>query len=490
MEYGADGVFWEKLMEMIVSVREAARRARQQARTAQPDDHGAELDQVEQYIFSHLLQLGRLLVQLYANEVGDGDCGARLERAGQVYERKVKRPWTVLTVFGQVVFRRWLYYRRDGARWVPTDAAANLPARKSSYFVQRLLGRLSLRDKYAEATTFFADLFGQQVSTRTAHTIVAETAAEAVAFRAVAPLPAPADCGTLQVVSADGKGVPVIKRSSGPRPARMAKGEKRQQKQEAIVGVVYTINPNAGDAATLARALVLPETLSEDQRQALRQHDHARAPYYVASLTDKESVYAELAARQQRLTPPDATPPQCVCLADGSWRVIKPLQRQFDGVTVILDIVHVSDYVWEIAHAFWGERAPEVKPAVLGWLTTILQGRVTEVIAGFRDRLRQHRPRAGPTKTIKKTIAYFESHCDYMHYDDYLAHGYPIGTGVIESACGHVVKNRMEQAGARWSPPGAEAMLKLRAIFANGHWDDYLEFRKKQERNRLYRQAA
>jgi hypothetical protein len=58
-----------------------------------------------------------------------------------------------------------------------------------------------------------------------------------------------------------------------------------------------------------------------------------------------------------------------------------------------------------------------------------------------------------------------------MPYDEYLACGWPIGTGVVEGACGHLVKDRMEQAGMRWTQDGAQGVLALRALRLNDHWD-------------------
>jgi hypothetical protein len=63
-----------------------------------------------------------------------------------------------------------------------------------------------------------------------------------------------------------------------------------------------------------------------------------------------------------------------------------------------------------------------------------------------------------------------------MKYDEYLAKGYPIGTGVVEAACGHLVKDRMEISGARWGIEGAEAILRLRSIVKSGDWDAYWNF--------------
>ncbi len=73
-----------------------------------------------------------------------------------------------------------------------------------------------------------------------------------------------------------------------------------------------------------------------------------------------------------------------------------------------------------------------------------------------------------------------------MRYDAYLAQGWPIGTGVVEGACGHLVKDRMEQAGMRWTPEGAQAILDLRAVRLNGDWEAYWRFHRQQHHQRLY----
>ena len=67
-----------------------------------------------------------------------------------------------------------------------------------------------------------------------------------------------------------------------------------------------------------------------------------------------------------------------------------------------------------------------------------------------------------------------------MYYDNYLSKGYPIGTGVIESACSHVVKQRTEITGARWGISGAEAILKLRSVKQSNEWEDYWGFYTKK----------
>ena len=92
--------------------------------------------------------------------------------------------------------------------------------------------------------------------------------------------------------------------------------------------------------------------------------------------------------------------------------------------------------------------------------------------------------------TVSAIIGYYENNRQHMRYDEYLAAGYPIGSGVAEGACRHVVKDRLEQTGMRWNVDGAQAMLHLRAIYLNGQWNDFVNYRIETEQAALYRHSA
>jgi hypothetical protein len=95
-------------------------------------------------------------------------------------------------------------------------------------------------------------------------------------------------------------------------------------------------------------------------------------------------------------------------------------------------------------------------------------------------------------RPIDRCADYLLKYAEYLRYDDYLAAGFPISTGVIEGACRYLVKDRMDIAGARWSLDGAEAILRLRALKASGDFDAYWAFHEQQElrRNHLERYAG
>lgn len=88
-------------------------------------------------------------------------------------------------------------------------------------------------------------------------------------------------------------------------------------------------------------------------------------------------------------------------------------------------------------------------------------------------------------KVVLKTAGYYRRNEASIHYDEYLAYGRPIATGVVKGACGHLVKVRMEQAGMRWMQAGAQAVLDLRALRLNGDWDEYWAYHRQQQHHRL-----
>ena len=142
---------------------------------------------------------------------------------------------------------------------------------------------------------------------------------------------------------------------------------------------------------------------------------------------------------------------------------------------------------WRIAST---ERGPTGRQFVEDKLRDLLQGRVGYVIGGLRQRLTKGKLSGSRRKVLDSAIEYLENNREHMRYDEYLAAGYPIGSGVAEGACRHLVKDRMEQTGMRWTVAGAQAMLHVRALYLNDQWDDFLEFRVEQEQTRLYGKNA
>ena len=65
----------------------------------------------------------------------------------------------------------------------------------------------------------------------------------------------------------------------------------------------------------------------------------------------------------------------------------------------------------------------------------------------------------------RQQVGYFRNHVHRMDYPAYLAKGWRIGSGPVESACKTVVGNRLKGGGMRWSEQGANALCHLRAVY-------------------------
>ena len=161
-------------------------------------------------------------------------------------------------------------------------------------------------------------------------------------------------------------------------------------------------------------------------------------------------------------------------------------EEWFPRAIGIPDLFHALKRLWEVAHCFHAEESPAAEQFVTHHLRMLLQGQLGYVLRNFRQLVKKHGPKGTRQKTVQSAITYYENNREHMHYDEYLAAGYPIASGVAEGACKHLVKDRMELAGMRWELEGAQAMLSLRAVYLNGLWDRFIAYRITKEQARLY----
>jgi hypothetical protein len=179
-----------------------------------------------------------------------------------------------------------------------------------------------------------------------------------------------------------------------------------------------------------------------------------------------------------------------ICLMDGQRSLWNLKESWFPRAIGVLDLFHVMERLWQVAHAFHGDGTREAESQVTHHLRLLLEGKVSFVIGVYKRMLNDYNLTGKPAATVRDTITYFQNNKQFMKYHEYLAKGYPIGTGVVEGACRHFVKDRMELAGMRWEIEGAQAMLSLRALYLNDQWDAFIEHRIQTEQHSLYALAA
>ncbi len=155
-------------------------------------------------------------------------------------------------------------------------------------------------------------------------------------------------------------------------------------------------------------------------------------------------------------------------------------------VPILIDFVHVLEYVWKAAWSFFDKGDPAAEEWVAAQATKILDGKAGQAAAGIRRRASLFGYSAAERAGADECAAYLTAKAPFLDYPAALAGGWPIATGVIEGACRHLVKDRMDITGARWGLAGAEAILKLRALISNGDFDEYWAFHLRQEHQRVH----
>jgi hypothetical protein len=453
-----------------------------------------EAHEAEKGIFKRLLPIGLAAMKLYFAQRGTGDVGAAVTRAdGVLLPREQQlRGRDYFSIFGKFKVARTCYRTPGEPGIFPLDAQVNLPERCYSYFLQEWMTVFEVEHPFKESSGWFEQLFDLDVAESVLMEVAKEAPQDYEAFYTQRPMPPEESAGELLVVSFDGKGVPMIKEEAVKLKAKLGTGEKRQKKKEALVGVSYTVDPKPRSPEALAELLVDPEAARARRQQEGTRDEAPRAQQVrrVASLVrTKQAVMECIKADAERRDPQHRKP--LVVLLDGAlglWSLATQLFKPWKRVTFVLDILHVVGYLWSAANALFGEASQAGKHWVQQKLTAILRGRVGYVIGGLRQILTKQRLRQSVRETLAKVITFFHNHRRWMQYDAYLAAGLPVGTGVVESACGSVVKHRMEGEGKRWSLAGAEAILTLRSLKKSHDNDlrDYWRFHARQGRVRLY----
>ena len=151
----------------------------------------------------------------------------------------------------------------------------------------------------------------------------------------------------------------------------------------------------------------------------------------------------------------------------------------------ILDIIHVAGYVQRAAKVFY-QHEKQREAFSRQTLGKLLAGEVERIIHSLQVRAGLKKLKGKSAKEIATVCGYFERNKDRMRYHEYLSQGYPIGTGVIEGACRHLVKDRMERTGMRWRLSSAEAMLNVRAVFQSSHWETFHQTRIEKEQSHIH----
>ena len=462
------------------------------------DLHQMSHNEAEELILVEGREVMRRLLQAYLDLRSNDDAGlAVLGGDGALRSHRRERSVPLRSIVGDVRVQRMTYSARGEHSLAPLDAALNLPAREQSFGVQSRVAAEVARGSYDEAVAALDRQAGIKLAKHQAEDIAKDAAVDFDAFykqqgAAKKTEAEDMDKPQLTVLTTDGKGI--VMRPEGLRPAtqaaaakaspklekRTSKGEKRNRKRMALVASVYTIETNPRTPEDIIKEL-------RPVQDAAKKRPRPRNKRVWASIEKStEAVVDDVFQEALRRDPERSS--KWVVLVDGNMTQLGDMlvcaEHYEVNATVVIDIIHVVEYLWRAAWCFHDEGSPDAETWVTARFLEILRGRAALVAGGIR-RTATKRNLAASSRTAADTCAdYLLKYKAYLRYDEYLAAGLPIATGVIEGACRYLVKDRMDITGARWSVPGAEAVLKLRALRASGDFEAYWSYHQLRELQR------
>jgi hypothetical protein len=444
-----------------------------------------DLRELVRQLYQDHLDLRAVREQRLAEVVGADGSGRGNVEGGRV------RP--LQTIFGGVDVTRFAYRRRGEPNLYPADAVLNLPAELHSHGLRELCAVESSRGSFEDARDAVRRVTGVGLGKRQLEQLAVRAAVD---FEAFYQHPSRAQAavieGDLLVLSADGKGIvmrpdalrPATAKAAGQATAKLAtrlsKGEKRNRKRIAEVGAVYDLTPLArtpGDIIGRNEDTVRPTTPKASNK------------WLTASVVDNAAtVICSIFEEAQRRDP--AHQRTWVALVDGAKHQIDRIQAEAKTrhvqVTIVCDFIHVLEYLWSSAWSFFTEGDPDAEAWVAEKALAVLNGQASTVAASIRRKATCLGLDPHTRHNADRCADYLLAKRDYLNYSQALQAGWPIATGIIEGACRHLVKDRLDLTGARWGLGGAEAILKLRALRSNGDFEQYWTFHLNQERNRVH----
>ncbi len=395
------------------------------------------------------------------------------------------------SVFGEVTVTRLAYRVKGGRNLHLQDAALNLPAERHSHGLRELCAIEATRGSYEEARSAIERATGSSLGKRQVEELACRGASDVDAFYDNTTREPVAAAHAL-VLSVDGKGI--VMRADALRPAtrkaaaaskhklktRLSRGEKKDRKRMAELAVVY-------DCAPVPRtpADILAHAEGEPRAPApVAEHKWCTA----SVVEDTRVVIAAAFDEAERRDPGHDR--QWVALVDGAKHQIDVIRaearRRGIEIHITCDLIHVLEYLWGAARCFYAETDPAGETFVADKGLAILEGKAGIVAGSIRRKATMLGLDSQARKKVDDCATYLKNKAPYLDYPTALAKGWPIATGVIEGACAHLVRDRFDITGARWSLQGAEAMLKLRAVRTNGDWVEYWRHHLAQERKRVH----
>ncbi len=411
-----------------------------------------------------------------------------IEVEGKRYKRDIRlHPKTYLTIFGELHLKRYCYQpegrtpKYGGLENIyPVDISANLSKDKYSYTLQEIAVLSTNSEAYSHGSKLIKKILNISLPVDSLERINKNSAKGYDDFYKDYEAKVAKE-GERLVVSFDGKGIPMTKEESAEIKAKSGKGEKKQKKKESLVAVSYPVKPIKRLASSLATSLIFGKVNSEEYEE-IERFDKGDIRKMASFKKSKVEVMEEMKAHIDKMS----IETKVLVIMDGARGLWKSVDGVFgkDNYIGILDIIHVRDYLYTAGYVFYREGSPELRAWVHSAMLKVLEGEANIVLEEVKKEYEKVEKRK--QIRLKPLITYFTHHLSRMKYNEYLKNGYPIASGVVESACSQVVANRTELPGARWTVDGVEPILKHRSVNTSDDWDEYWDYYRGWNRKKNY----
>jgi hypothetical protein len=386
------------------------------------------------------------------------------------------------SIFGPVRVTRMAYRHGHEENLYPADARSVMPGDPYSMGLRSLAAFHLASAGYGQAQEIVADRTGVRIGHAQLAGIARDLAAWTGDFyegrsRDAAEEEQPAS--DVIMMQGDGKGIAM--RPEHRRSKDREDGTRPGVKKMAEIVAVADFTPAAREPGDIA---------APPARRRAHPGPEARDKWVSASVTESiEDMIAAAFDEADRRDP--VRERQRVFLVDGNKQQLAAIAAQAAErglkVPVLIDYIHVSGYIGKASAALHPGDPVAAGQWADGQLLRVLHGRAKAVAATLASVARK--TRANPRKRgldladVDRAVTYLDNNRQHMKYDKALASGWPIATGMIEGACRFVIEDRFGITGARWSPEGAEDILKIRAVVVNGDLDAYMRYYKQRYRD-------
>jgi hypothetical protein len=394
------------------------------------------------------------------------------------------------SLFGKVNVTRIGYSQLKKTSLFPVDAELNLAIDSYSDGIYYRVSHEAVRGSFDNVVETVSETTGGHIPKKQSLNIVKNVAQDFEAFYQKTRFIEPEDTTDLLVLTFDGKGIVMRPDSlrectkknvqkSNKLASRLSQGEKKDRKRMAQVAAVYTVQAHMRTAESIMK-------VSEDDNVVPFRTPIRNKRVWASVEREAETVIKE--AFQEALQRDPKQKREWVILIDGlphQIKLIKKVMKRLNvKATIVMDFIHVLEYLWKAAWCFFEKGDEAVEQWIAEKSVNILNGQCSQVAKGLRSSATKRE--ISNRENIDKCADYLLNNKERLQYGKALRAGFPIASGVIEGACRHLINDRLDITGARWSLQGAEAVLKLRSLKSSGDFEKYWTFYKKMSKKRNY----